>query len=96
MYAKEPFCVRTQAKKTLEAGRSHVQIICPFHAPGERGRGVTTPPPDHPAVEKEGLFDEIRGVHDGSAVQGKVGVPPIFQGDCTDAHPFPSDIPAVG
>jgi len=31
-----------------------------------------------------------------SAVQGKVGEPPIFQCDCANTHPFPGDIPAVG
>jgi hypothetical protein len=96
IHAKEPFGVRTQAKKTLEAGRSHVPLIHSFHAPGECHGGCSPPPPDHPAVDKEGLFDEIRCVHDGIAVQGKVGEPPIFQDDCPNTHPFAGDIPATG
>jgi hypothetical protein len=93
--AKEPFCVRSQAKKNLEAGESHVHIIYPLHAPGERDRGGTPPTPDHTAVNEEGLFNEIRCVQHGIAVQRKVGKTSIFQGDCTNTHPFPGDIPAV-
>ena len=88
--------MRSRAKKNLEARRSHVYIIHPLQAPGERDRGENPKPPDHTTIDEEGLFHEIRCVNHCIAVQGKVGKTPIFQGDCANTHPFPGDIPAVG
>jgi hypothetical protein len=88
--------MRSRAKKNLEARRSHVYIIHPLQAPGERDRGENPKPPDHTTIDEEGLFHEIRCVNHCIAVQGKVGETPIFQGDCANTHPFPGDIPPVG